>query len=513
MKVDHEAREQASAAAAEGQAHSIARNSLFALAAQLTSAAFTAVLTLFLVRALDPTGYGTFALALALGTLLVLPSDLGISMSASRFIAERRGDLEGVAGVLADALRLKLLAAGTLSVGLVAAAGPLASGYGNDDLAWPIRGVAIAVFGQSLMLLFGGAFVAQGRTAANLRIALMESAVETGASIGLVLLGAGAAGAAFGRAIGYAVGAVIGLALLLRFLGLSLSALRRTRAGLGRRIVRYAGPLFVIEAAFALFVQVDAIIIGVFLTTTAVGLFQAPMQLMTFLHYPGLALALGVAPRLVRHERQEPRVGAFLTALRALVLFQAALVPPLVVWADPIVELVLGSDYAESADVLRALTPYVFLLGLAPLVSLAANYMGVAGRRVPIALAALGVNVAIDVVLVPEIGIVAGAIGTGVAFGIYVPAHLWICRDVLGVSLRPLLLTLVRASVAAAAMAGVLLTFGTADLALAEWVVGSAAAGLAYLAVLLATREVGRTEAQTAWSAVSGLLPGRASPS
>jgi heme-degrading monooxygenase HmoA len=72
----------------------------------------------------------------------------------------------------------------------------------------------------------------------------------------------------------------------------------------------------------------------------------------------------------------------------------------------------LGPGYEESADVLRALTPYVFLAGLAPLVSLAVNFLGEARRRIPIALGAVAVNVAIDVTLIPRIGIVAGAIGT-----------------------------------------------------------------------------------------------------
>ena len=39
--------------------HSIARNTLFGAATQLTTAAFTAVLTLYLVRALGPGDYGS----------------------------------------------------------------------------------------------------------------------------------------------------------------------------------------------------------------------------------------------------------------------------------------------------------------------------------------------------------------------------------------------------------------------------------------------------------------------
>ena len=52
---------------------SITRNTFFGLATQLTTAAFTAALTLFLVRALGPDDYGIFALAT--GICLTDPSE------------------------------------------------------------------------------------------------------------------------------------------------------------------------------------------------------------------------------------------------------------------------------------------------------------------------------------------------------------------------------------------------------------------------------------------------------
>ena len=82
------------------------------------------------------------------------------------------------------------------------------------------------------------------------------------------------------------------------------------------------------------------------------------------------------------------------------------------------------------------------------------------------------INLVVDVVLIPRIGIVAGAIGTGLALAVYVPAHLWICVRALDAPLRPLGLALVRSLVAAAAMAGVLLAFGTSHLSVVDWLAG-----------------------------------------
>ena len=480
------------ASSADGD--TIARNTAFALLTQFATAAFTAGLTLYLVRALEPAGYGLFALAVGIGTLMLLPSDFGISSSAARFIADHRGDPAALPAVLASALRLKLMAAGGVSIALFAAAGPIAALYDNPDLAWPLRGVAIALFGQSLLLLFSGSFVALGRAAINFRVVLSESAMEASASLALVLLGAGATGAAFGRATGYLFGAAMAVALAARLFGRrALSLSRRNRAGAGQ-IARYAGALLIIDGAYTLFGQIDVLLIGAYLGAASVGVFQAPVRLVTFLHYPGYALSSGVAPRLSRGAGQTPNVDAFRAGIRYLIIFQAALVAPIALWSEPIAELLLGAGYEESADVLRALAPFVFLAGLAPLVSVGVNYLGEARRRIPIAIGAVLINLGIDLVLIPEIGVVGAAIGTDVAYAFYVAGHLWVCKTILDLPLRPIALTFARAMAAAGAMAAAMALLGTTSLSLLEWVAGGAAGALAFCLTLIVTREVSIAE-------------------
>ena len=494
---------------------SIARNTGFALATHAATAAFTAVVTIFLARYLGPEQFGVFALAVGIGAVLVLPGDAGISTAAARFIAERRGDNQAVARVLRDASRLRLVSSGTVCVALVLAAGALADAYDEPDLAWTLRGIALAVFGQNLMQLYGSGFTALGRVSLAFRTTLLKSALELAATLGLVLAGAAAAGAAFGRAAGFLAGGLLGMAMMWRLVGRpeaprAAGEVEMSEVGL-RRIAGYAGALLVIEGAFVLFEQIDVLLIGALLSATAAGLFQAPLRLVTFLHYPAYALAAGVAPRVARHEVQGSAVDPFVAALRGLVLFQAAIIAPLVVWADPIVELVLGPDYAESAEVLRALAPYVFLAGLGPLLSMAVNYLGEARRRLPIAIVAVVVNAAIDVVLIPEIGIVAGAIGTNVAYAIYVPAHLWICKSLIDLPLRPLLVSCGRALVAATVMAGVLALFGTKEVSVPALLIGGLLGLAVYVGVLLLTREMSPAELRTLWaSGRARLLASRA---
>jgi O-antigen/teichoic acid export membrane protein len=474
---------------------SIARNTLFSLLTQVTTALFTAVLTIYLARALGPEDFGVFALALAIGGVLLLPADFGIASSAARFIAERRQSPAAVADVFRTAARLRLVTSGIVCTTMALAAGPVANAYDEPDLAWAVRGMALALFGQTAMGLYQGSLTALRRTSLNLQIVLSKSVVELVASVAIVAAGAGAAGAAFGRAAGYLTAAAVGLVLLLRLLRRS-SGDEYGGPRIGRRALGgYALAMAVIEGAFALFGQVDVLIIGAISGAAAAGLFQAPLRLVSFLHYPGNALAAGIAPRMARGPGHEPELEAFQTGLRYLIVLQAWIVVPVLVWAEPMVDLVLGDDYAESAEVLRALAPFIFLLGLGPLASLAVNYLGEARRRVPIAIVTVVVNIAIDLILIPEIGIVGGAVGTDVAYAIYVPAHLWVCHKLVGLPLGPLATALGRTVPAAAAMAGVLALFGTGDVAIPLLFAGAVLGTLTFAAGVFATGAIGRDEA------------------
>jgi O-antigen/teichoic acid export membrane protein len=460
-----------------------------AVATQAITATFTAGLTLYLVRALGPDEYGLFALAVGIGGLLLLPADFGISQSAARFIAESLGDEKAAGRILAGALRVKCITGGGVSLLLFASAGAIAAAYGEPALAWPLRAVALALFGQTVMALYSTAFLAFRRVSVNLRIVALESVAELTASVALVALGGGAAGAAFGRAAGYATGAAIALGFAIARLSPGVLRIRKGTSPV-RQMARYGSALLIVDGVYSLFSHIDVLLIGAILGSSSVGLFSAPLKLTALLHYPGLAVSNAISPRVARHADLRADVSAFVTALRYLVIFQAAIAGGIVVWAEPITQLLLGSGYGASAGVLRALAPYVFLQGLAPLLSVSVNYVGQARRRVPIAIAAVLINLAIDVVLIPKIGIIAGAIGTSVAYAVYVPAHFRICRSMLDLPVAPLLRTVGRSVLAAGAMAGVMAAFGTSDLGWTAWVGGLLAGAMMFLVVIVTSGEV-----------------------
>jgi O-antigen/teichoic acid export membrane protein len=475
-----------------GGDRSVLNNAVYALANQVVTAACTAVLTIYLVRALGPLEYGVFALAMSVAALVLLPADFGISQSTSRFLAERRGRREAAAAVLRSAIGLRLVISIPVALATWFMAEPIAEWYSEPDVADPLRAMAVVLLGQSFVILFRGVFNGLSRVDRTFWMIAFESVAETAASIAFVIASATAASAAWGRAVGYGAGALVGLVLVVRLLGRHAVSVRGggepSDVPIGA-IARYAGAMFIIDGAFTLFEQIDVLLIGAFLGAAAAGVFQAPLKLVTFLHYPGLAIATAVTPRLARREDRSA-LDAFHVSLRLVTIVQFGLGAAVLVWAQPLADLALGKGYEESADVLRALAPFVVLSGLAPLVSLAVNYLGEARRRVPIAIAAVAVNFALDVVLIPEIGIVAGAIGTGVAYAIYVAAHIRLCHRILHLDLAALGRTVARTLLACAVMAACLAAWGTEELSALGWIGGIVSGTALFAGVLIVTREL-----------------------
>lgn len=474
---------------------SVAKNTAASLIAQLTTASLTAVMTIFLVRALGASQYGVFALAVGMGSVTVSLSDLGITFSTARFVAEHSGTDDGLRALIVDALKLKVIATGLVCALLAALASLIAAAYGDRALVWPLRAMALATFGQSTYLMLLGISTARGRATANIRLVAAESLLEITATLALVIAGAGAAGAAFGRAIGYVAGAAIAALAVVRLTASGPVHLWRLPArSTVRRIGTYARSVFAIDASYTLSASASVILLGAYLGSAASGIYQAPLKLITLIQYVGLSTANGVTPMVTRAPGREPDVRALNGALRGLIGFQCLMLAPIVVWARPITHLVLGAGYGRSADVLRALAPFVLFSGLAPLLTGSVNYLGEARRRVPIAMATLAAITLGGVILIPRYGVVGAAVATDIAFGFYTLSHLWLCRRLLQLRIGMLIWSLACGLTAASAMGVILSSVGTGRLTALQWLVGGACGTAAYMAMLAFTREIGAPE-------------------
>ncbi|MGO9907061.1 MAG: tetratricopeptide repeat protein [Solirubrobacteraceae bacterium] len=457
-------------------------------------------MTIFLIRRLGPREYGLFALAIGIATLVFVLADAGTP--PGRFAAPGGPDSE-LQGRIARTLRIRVLITGLMCALLAALASMIARAYGQEGLVWPLRAAAAATFAETVYLTGLGISTALGRTIVAVRLQTAERLVEVSASVALVLAGAGAAGAVFGRAIGFGLGAVISALVVLIAARSGGLAFRPGPRGMpAGAAYGHVASVFATDRSPALTRSVSVLLLAAYSGPFASGIFMAPAALAGVGHYVGCVTANRVTPRLAKGVPQPMSA-----TLRALIAFQCLLLAPVVVWARPITELLLGTRYAQSADVLRALAPFVFFAGLAPLAARGVDGADVS-RRLLIYAGTLAIAVAAGVILIPRRGVVGGAIAADVAIGFYTLAHLWACRRRFNLRTRAVVWAVASAVTAAGAMGIVLTVVGTKDLTVVDWVRGGVGGLLAYVAMLVFTREVTTSQLLHAASAVSARLAG-----
>ena len=409
--------------------HGFAVNAAAAFAMQAVGILATGVMTLVLVRFLGPHRYGIYALALSVGGIVLLPVDAGVTTATARLLSGAPRRLRA-AQIVRAGLAVKLAIGISVCIALAAAAPAVADAYGDSRLVWPIRLVAGVVLAQSLFGFAVGCFTAVRMTLNGLLLVTVESIGEAVVVIAATAAGAGAVGAVAGRLAAYGFTAVLGLALLDRRFRIFRRA-AQVRRDVVRSIVGYGFALALVDAAWALFVQIDVILIAAILDSTAAGQFQAPARLLGLVGYPGLALATALGPR-VNVDDAASLLRRFRSSLRLLLAFQTLAAIAAATVVPQLIHAALGAKYGEAVPVTRALAPWVLLAGLAPIASNTLDYLGLARARLPFAIGAVAVNALIDVILLPHIGVVAAAIGTDVGIAVFTLGALWLCSRQLG---------------------------------------------------------------------------------
>ena len=316
-----------------------------------------------------------------------------------------------------------------LGVGLALLAPLLADLFDVPRLDKVLLVTAAARTLNSVFQLFRLGLNSLGASWQMLGLVVVESVVEVIASLTLVFATATAFAAMTGRIVGYGCGFALGLWLFTR------RAHRRGRPSpdVVRRVFSAGVFIGVAEGVYILFTQVDTLLIGATLGPASVAQFEAPLRILIMAGFVGYSLGLATMPRLAGASDMSLDGSRFHTALRLVTCLQSALIAPWLVLIAPNATIIFGEGFAESSDVLYALTPYFFLTGIAPLASLATIYAGGERQRIVPTLTALGVNAGVTLLLLGPVGIVGAAIGVNLGSLVYVALFLTLCGRLLSI--------------------------------------------------------------------------------
>jgi O-antigen/teichoic acid export membrane protein len=399
---------------------SLVRNSGLLLAGTAAAKALVLVATLVLGRRLGPEGFGLYSLVFAYLAFFELFADAGLDSLVVRDLARAPAD---AGRRLGDALLLRAI--------LAAAAIPVAAA-----LFGPITGRSE---GGALLVLLGGAALLSSNRRPSLR-SLLETPYRTALRMGLpTLLGilVEALHVALlvlwlpGGGVPAAVSAQLlaSLPFLLVLGAFSRRALRvevrPDRARLAA-LLGAASPLVAGLAVNVVLARADAVMLEVLRGTRDVGLYTAPVRIVEIANLLPVLLMTSVYPLFAASHPHDPvRVDRlFRGSLRVLGTVLVPVVAAQIVFAAPLVEVLFGASFGESARVLPILAlSEVFVLADIVLTSrLVAT--GAERRNVSLVALAAATNVAANLWLIPESGPRGAAVATLIAYAVRVAAGL-----------------------------------------------------------------------------------------
>ncbi|MGI8511488.1 MAG: oligosaccharide flippase family protein [Solirubrobacteraceae bacterium] len=448
-----------------------AKNTIAGAAGEIVGRLASLVLFAAVGRTVGEDGLGAFVFAVAYLQIVMVPVDLGFDRYMTREVARDRTNLDRMFFAI---LSLKgLLAVPILGISML---GLHLLGYGME-IQLTTLALTVGVFSDSVSRTLASVFNAH-EVVPPAAVSLVVQRVAA-AALGLAALQAGfeVIGVAVTYTLGSLAGLCVGVVLFVRRIGLPRRDFAR---GSWRALSAKSIPFAVQDIFTVVLFKVDAVILSLIATQSAVGIYGAAYRVFEstlFISY-ALAGAFSAMYTYLDHD-SEPTVGTVFA--RSIKLAVVVLTPTAIIFgvlARPLMEAIYGADFGAAAAPLELLAPTVLLIGVVILAGALVVSRSDPKSMIRITAVMALLNIGLNFALIPSQG-AAGAAGamlvTEAAFAVVVVRMALAAGGELG-----LVRTLAGALIAAVPMAAVALLLHEA------FVPALAASTAVYVVVLIA---------------------------
>lgn len=397
------------------------------------------VINIVLGRTLGPADYGLFGVVIGLMTVLNAVQNASIPQAVARFTAEQR---EPANDILAAGAVAQFVSGVVVGVTLFLLATPLASLFGDDGLAAPLRVAAFVLPPYAFFSLLMGFSAGRGRYSQQALLLSVYALAKAMFVVGL-------------SAVAGLVGAIAGYFLA------AISALPASGVwGIGTRrlaplrpMLLYSVPLLLVALIAMTHLNLDLFFVKALVDEReAAGHYAAAQNVARVPYFLAGGFAAILLPAIARaaaygRSGAQPMVR---DALRLGFIAVAPLAALLAGSGDEVVRLLYGEGYSPANSVLVVLSPAVACLSLSTLLvsmlsGIGRPFLAVVGAGVGLAITALSC-----VLLVPPLGTLGAAVATLAGGLVAVVGAIWAAGRVFGT--KPPALTFVRAGAAASAI-------------------------------------------------------------
>jgi O-antigen/teichoic acid export membrane protein len=426
--------------------------------------------TIAIIRLLGSSGYGQYAAAVATWAVLGATAELGFSLMLSRDLPHLEGSHRPILRSAYEVATAWSTVLALVMVGLAFSAGITST-----------RGLALLILAPSMV--FNGLnparvfFLVRHRTGLLLRLDVITTLLQVLATVTIAALGFGVDAIAAALSVGAIVNGVV----------VAIAADRLLEPAVERRVgrlalVRRSVPLGLLAIMTKVYLMIDLVLLGWLVSGPRLGDYAAASKLLTVLATVAGVVVAGSLPAI---SSLVGRTGELEGLIGRIWSWLAVGVVPIFVavalFAPTIVEVLLGHGYGQAAPLLR-------ILSLAGAISVVNNLLGavmIAHHKTRALFiqnaAAIVVNVAGNLILVPKVGVAASAWLTAGCEALVLVAALVVIRGEL--NLWPCVVKSLRPAVAVAVAVAVALLLGHSTILTAA---ASSAAFVAMVAVLRA---------------------------
>jgi O-antigen/teichoic acid export membrane protein len=380
----------------------VARNSAFVLGLQVLLKVLAFLFNVYVVRRLGDVHFGRYSSVMAYVAVFAIFTDWGLAPYSMREMARNR---DSTWWLLPNIIVIRLL----LSLVIIIVAPLSALWLGKDSE------IVVGIFIASLGLLFysfqgplDAALTARERLDQTSVLALVNQLVFWGLGTLLLISGMGFVGLLIASQSGIAVIALFSAWALFR---LDRGHLRFSLRG-WPQLVRAAFPFGVSGISYVFMQRFDTVLMSFLVPAAAVGWYNVPWTMINMVLLVAQSIAVAMYPSMVRSYVDDPD-SLPLVVWQSLKYLLIVCLPVSVggtILAKRIVIALYGETFAPSAPVLRVLLwalPSLFLLELLGRI---ADTLHLESPKAKANLCNAGITVALNLVLVPTLGILGAAL-------------------------------------------------------------------------------------------------------
>ncbi len=370
------------------------------------------LLQLLLIRSLSVEDWGNWSVFIAVFTIVLMTSDLGLNIAAKRYIAESASG-DHVEAVLRATLLLRLIGNGLFLLVYVAAVYFLVPDGETRDLL---------ILATPVVLLFS--FIEFSKSAFealhDLKQVFIVTMSEHLSRVGFVALfvGLGLTGILWG----YVITAVFTAAVVAVLFFLWVRRQQGSDSSLPaaftlKDVIAYSVPLFVIMLGSFILLEIDVIMLNLLKGDFETGIYATAKQLIVYLPHISIALCMGVMPLFAQLDdtNRAELNGRFTRLTRQNILIVTTVSVVLCAGAAFLLPVVYGEVYEASLAPLFLLIPFVLFMADAACTNSLLDYTGHAVWRMVNLMVTLTCNIVLNYLLIPKYGAEGAAMATSLS--------------------------------------------------------------------------------------------------